>query len=504
MSHWLLEKHDRFAALTAPRRKVNVAVVGAGITGITAAYLLAKAGRSVVLLERGQVLSGDTGHTTAHVTCVTDTRLTTLAARFGRDHAAAAWDAGLAAINAISTHVRCEGIDCDFAWVPGYLRAASDAAEDRDAVAGEAALAAELEFDARYVPRNPLTGTPAMAIADQVRVHPVKYLRALLRAALGRGCTVHERSGVDAIEDDPLAVVVNGIRLECDHVVVATHNPLAGLTGTMRAALLQTKLALHTSYVVAGHVPRGAVPDALFWDTADPYHYLRITPAGDTDLVIHGGADHKTGQHEEGHQPFDALERSLRSIAGEVAISSRWSGQVIETVDGLPYIGESAPRQFVATGFGGNGMTFGTLAALMATDAIVGRQNPWSGLFDIGRTRAGSAWNYIAENKDYPYYMLRDRFAGAPARSLRALGRGQGDVVEYEGRRVAAFRAEDGRVTVLSPVCTHMGCQVRWNAEGRSWDCPCHGSRFTPDGAVLAGPAESPLEPVQPAGRVRT
>ena len=497
-SYWLRGNTGRFGPLEEPGRKVTVAVIGGGVTGITAAYLLARAGRSVALLERGEVLARDTGHTTAHLTCVTDTPLSTLADRFGREHATAAWDAGLAALHAVHSHVQAEAIACDFAWVPGYLHAASaDDTAQAERLEREAALGDELGFDTEYVEQNPLTATPAMRIADQARIDPVRYLRGLLAAAVGRGCAVYERSNVEQVYDDPLAVVANGVRLECDYVVVATHNPLARLGSWLGATLLQTKLALYTTYVVAGRAARGAVPDALFWDTSDPYRYLRVTPDGDDDLVIYGGADHKTGQHDDEEDRFAGLERSLAALVPGVALSARWSGQVIEPVDGLPYIGETAPRQFVATGFAGNGMTFGTLAGLMAADAVIGRQNPWSGLFDVGRTRAGSAWNYLLENKDYPYYMIRDRFAGRETRTLRALRRGEGGLVEHDGQRVAAFRADDGTMTLRSATCTHMGCQVRWNGADRTWDCPCHGSRFAPDGAVLAGPATAPLEAVR-------
>jgi len=168
----------------------------------------------------------------------------------------------------------------------------------------------------------------------------------------------------------------------------------------------------------------------------------------------------------------------------------------VETSDGLPFIGETSANQFVATGFAGNGMTFGTIAGLMARDAALDRPNPWAGLFDVGRTKIkGGAWDYLKENFDYPYYLIKDRLAGPEAKSLRALRRGQGKILELDGKRVAACRHDDGRVTLLSPICTHLGCQVDWNEAERTWDCPCHGSRFTPNGDVLSGPAEAPLVP---------
>jgi Rieske Fe-S protein len=181
-----------------------------------------------------------------------------------------------------------------------------------------------------------------------------------------------------------------------------------------------------------------------------------------------------------------------------VDITHHWSGQVVETPDGLPYIGETADRQFAATGFSGNGMTFGTLSGMMAADWVAGRSNPWSELFDPSRKSIhGGTWDYVKENKDYPYYLIRDRFAGVEGRSLRAVRRGQGKVIEFNGQQVAASRDETGTIVVRSAICTHMGCLVDWNEAERTWDCPCHGSRFKTDGSVIAGPAESPLEEVK-------
>ncbi len=495
---WLDARETHFPPVVRHRR-VNVVIVGAGVTGITVAYLLSKAGRSVALLDRRQVFNGDTGHTTAHLTCVADTRLSTLVERFGRDHAAAVWDAGLAAIGLIDRHVRSEALACDFAWVPGYLHLSPDAdARDVAALEREAALASDLGFDAEFVTSNPLSIRPAMVISAQARIHPVKYLRGLLHAAIERGCAVFEDSPVEAIDVDEPAVISHGTRIDCDMVIVATHNPLGSLHGLIQGALLQTRLALYTSYVICGTVRRGTLPDALFWDTATPYRYLRMSPSHDHDVVVYGGEDHKTGQGPEpADAPFGRLESSLKKMAPDVALTHRWSGQVIETDDGLPFIGETSPGPFIATGFGGNGMTFGTLAGLIATDLVVGRQNPWSGLFDLNRSRAKGLWNYVKENKDYPYYLVRDRFAGADSRPLRTLRRGEGRLVDLPGGRVAAYRADDGAVTLLSSTCTHLGCAVAWNAVERTWDCPCHGSRFDVDGSVLAGPAQAPLERVE-------
>jgi glycine/D-amino acid oxidase-like deaminating enzyme/nitrite reductase/ring-hydroxylating ferredoxin subunit len=483
-----------FAALDRSGR-VDVVVVGGGIAGLTAAYLLTKAGKTVAVLERGRCAQIDTGHTTAHLTMVTDARLTDLVKDVGRDHAQAVWDAGLAAIAQIDSNVREHEIDCAFAWVDGFLhepvRGSGDGAKD---LQEDAALAADLGFDAAFIDDTPLRGGPGIRFDNQARFHPRKYLAGLAKAIVDGGSRIYEHSNAGEFGDDPVCVKANGHTLKCDDIFIATHNPLVGNSSLIGATLLQTKLALYTSYVVAGRVSPGTVPDALYWDTADPYHYLRLDPHRDYDLVIFGGEDHKTGQASDTTDCFQRLEKTLTTLLPGVDVTHHWSGQVIETPDGLPYIGRASDHQYIATGFSGNGMTFGTLGGMMASDAILGRKNPWTDLFDPGRkaVRAG-AWEYLKENADYPYYLIRDRFAGAEARSLRAVKRGQGKVIEREGTKVAAYRDEDGKTTLRSATCTHMGCIVAWNAAEKTWDCPCHGSRFTPAGDVISGPAETPL-----------
>ncbi|NOT43156.1 MAG: FAD-dependent oxidoreductase [Acidobacteria bacterium] len=506
--------------------EVDVVVVGGGITGLTTAYLLAEAGTRVIVLERGRCAAADTGHTSAHVTMVTDTRLGELVKAFGRSHAQAVWDAGLAAIGTIDRLVRQFEIDAGFAWVEGYLHAPrGDAAGGADQGAGdpggaeprrdaerragtradaadefraEADLARELGFDVDFVASVPLVDRPGLRVADQVRIHPGKYLAGLATAFVSLGGRIHEHSPADDFSDQPRRVTANGHTVACTDVVLATHHPLVGLASPADASLFQTKLALYSSYVVAGRVARGVVPDALWWDTADPYHYLRVEPHGDHDVVILGGEDHKTGQEADTEGCYRRLEQQLRSLVPLVEVTHRWSGQVIETPDGLPYIGQSADHQYSATGYAGNGLTFGTLAGVMIADAILQRPNPWSALFDPERkVLARGLWDYMKENADYPYYKIRDRFAGVEARSLRGVRRGEGQLLDRDGATVAAYRDPEGVVTLRSAACTHMGCLVAWNAAEQTWDCPCHGSRFTPSGEVIGGPAQSPLPPVE-------
>jgi glycine/D-amino acid oxidase-like deaminating enzyme/nitrite reductase/ring-hydroxylating ferredoxin subunit len=495
---------DSASLPTSPKvqrdQRVDVVVVGGGMTGLTAAYLLTRAGKTVAVIERERCARIDTGHTSAHLTMVTDERLVDLVKRFGRDHAQAVWDAGLAAISQIDSIIREHQIDCAFAWVDGYLHAALGGS-DRSEIARfkeEATLASDLGFDATFVENVPLVSGAGIRFDDQARFHPRKYLAGLVRVIRDAGGAIYEHSPAEEFCADPLGVKVNGCMLTCTDIILATHNPLVGVSGLLSATAFQTKLALYTSYVIAGRAARGTVPDALFWDTSDPYHYLRVETHRDHDLIIFGGEDHKTGQVQSTTACYDQLTETLVGLIPDVEVTYRWSGQVIETPDGLPYIGRTADHQYVATGFSGNGLTFGTLGAMIATDAILGRRNPWLDLFEPERSALRrEAWEYVKDNADYPYYLIRDRFAGAEGRSLRAVKRGHGKVIMRNGTKVAAYRDESGATTLRSATCTHMGCVVGWNDAERTWDCPCHGSRFKPNGHVLSGPAESPLSEIE-------
>jgi len=270
-----------------------------------------------------------------------------------------------------------------------------------------------------------------------------------------------------------------------------------GKASLVSATLLQSKLVPHSTYAVGARLPQGLYPEALFWDTSDPYYYLRIDRHEDHDYAIFGGVDHKTGQQMDTKTNFQNLVRMLLTHLPQAVVDHHWSGQVFGSNDGLPYIGEVAKGQFAATGYAGNGMTFGTLGAMMACDAAMGRKNPWSDLFSVSRKKIrGGTWDYLRENIDYPYYMIKDRLTRSEGKSVDALAPGEGKILRIDGRRVAAYMDEKGGVTMVSPVCPHMGCIVHWNGAESTWDCPCHGSRFRATGQVLGGPAETSLERV--------
>lgn len=486
----------KFPSLTQDL-EVDVVVIGAGLTGITAAHLFKASGAKVALIDRGRCAGGDTGHTTSHLTYVTDYRLNHLVKTFGKDGAKAFWEAGVAALDQIHEIVSTQKIDCDFKRVPGYLHARIDADEKKDieSLKEDASLARELGFDAQYLDETPMSGKPGVRFTHQAKFHPLKYLSALVKTVPGNGSHVFEESEATEVSDDPLTVTVGRYKIRCKYLMIATHTPLMGKSPLLKATLFQTKLALYTSYVLGARLPSGRLPEGLFWDTNDPYYYVRVDKRPENDYIIFGGKDIKTGQEKDTEQVFKDLQDVLMKLLPETKIEHRWMGQVVETNDGLPFIGENSENQFVATGFCGNGFTLGTLSATMARDRFLKKPNPWFELFNVKRKKFhGGTWQYIKENLDYPYYMLRDRLAKAEGDSVEDLKVGEGKLIKLDGKKTAAFREEDGKVSLVSPVCTHLKCIVHWNAADKTWDCPCHGSRFHPTGEVLSGPAEEPLE----------
>jgi glycine/D-amino acid oxidase-like deaminating enzyme/nitrite reductase/ring-hydroxylating ferredoxin subunit len=479
--------------------KVDVLVVGAGVTGITAAYLLKKAGSRVALIERERVASIDTGHTTAHLTYVTDGSLETLTKGLGRDHTQAVWDAGACAVDEIERIVREEKIECEFSRVPGFLHATlfgKGSKDERAELKHEAELAQQLGFDAAFMDAVPHFGVTGVRFANQAKFHPRKYLRRLVGIIANGDSKIFEKSAAEEFDAGKRRTKVNGHWISFDRVIIATHNPVVGLAEMSSAMLLQTKLSLYSSYVLGARIPSHSLPVAMFWDTVDPYHYLRIDRQTDFDYAIFGGEDHKTGQATDTAKRYANLVTKLKRIAPHAEIDHQWSGQVIATNDDLPYIGQNAEGQFIATGYCGNGITFGTVAAMMARDWVTGAKNPWTDLFHVDRKLIKlGGWDYLRENADFPYYMIKDRLARAEADSVRELKSGDGMIVKARGKKVAAYRDKKGDVHKVSAVCTHMGCVVHWNSAEQTWDCPCHGSRFKPTGEVIAGPAEDPLGP---------
>ena len=393
--------------------RVDVVVVGGGITGVTAAYLLKRAGRTVALIDRGRCGHGETRHTSAHLTAVTDRSLGDLVHALGRDHAQAVWESGFAAISRIRALVRDERINCQFAWVPGWLYASRDADpfDARVALQREAAIAVDLGVDAAFVERVPGLDRPGIVFDSQARFDPLAYLEVLVSRIDGDGSHVFEDTEADCITTDPVTVSAGGATVTADYLVMATHQPIA-MASAGPGAILDDRVRSLRTYALRAVAPRSAIMEGLYWESVSGAHeHLRIDHRRDHDEVIFGGGDKPAVDEVAGHEvsSFVDLERRLQSIVSGARVTHRWSGLVIETSDGLPHIGETSPSCFAATGFAGNGMTFGTLAGMMAADAATGRLNPWRHLFDINRTGLPMGdWNYPAENRDYPAFLHRE------------------------------------------------------------------------------------------------
>ena len=472
---------------------VDVAVIGGGITGLTAAALLAPAGRSVAILEMDRVGVGETGRTTAHLTEAIDARYHDLAADFGKDGARLVAESSRASIAQIESLAAEHRIACDLRRLPGYLyterRGDVSFLEEELSAAREAGVRVALVRD---VPL-PFPTVAGLRFDDQATLHPLRYLSGLARALVAAGTRVFEKTRVLEVEDgEPCRVTTETGRVTARDVVVAAHVPF------VNRLLLHTKLAAYRSYALAARLRDGATPDGLFWDTDDPYHYIRLHTGSGGPLLIVGGEDHKVGQERDTEACFARLASWTETRFCIDGIDARWSGQIIEPVDGLPYIGRNAlsGHVWVATGFSGNGMTFGTLAGMIISDLILGRPNAWADVYTATRVKPlAAARDFVKENLGFPAHLTSDRLTNRDAEggALASVPRGEGRIIVVDGEKLAVYRDAHGTAHALSPVCPHMGCDVRWNGAERSWDCPCHGSRFAPDGTVLNGPAASDL-----------
>jgi glycine/D-amino acid oxidase-like deaminating enzyme/nitrite reductase/ring-hydroxylating ferredoxin subunit len=474
---------------------VDVAVIGAGITGVTAARLLKLGGRRVALVESRRIGKGETGKTTAHLTEVTDLRFHKMISRFGEGGARLTLQGHRAAIDRIAAFVRELQIDCQFERVPGYLYA--ETAAQAKLVDQELKAAKKLGLKVAPVEGLPLPFTVLRAIRfeDQAQFQPRAYVLALAKGLDGDGSHIFEQTHVMEIEEGkPCRVTTEGGSITARDVIVAAHVPIANKFFT------HTKLAAYRSYAVGAAVATPPSP-GLFWDTDEPYHYIRGHVVDGVPYLIVGGEDHKVGEVDDTTLPFERLEAYLRTRLGIdlAATDFRWSGQIIEPADGLPYVGRNAQsgHVYIATGYSGNGMTNGTLAGMVLSDQVQDIPNPWSELYDATRFKPiASAAAFVSENIDFPKHLVADRLPPAnDAEDIESLPAGEGVVVNVSGKKLAVYRNGHGDLSALSAVCTHLGCLVHWNTTEKSWDCPCHGSRFDPLGRVLNGPATAPLEP---------
>lgn len=405
---WMQVALPEFPAL-ARDIDVDVLVVGGGLTGITTAYLLGQEGVRVALIDREKLASADTARTTAHLTYVTDERLHDLTNRFGADAARKFWEAGAVAIDIIEDIAERTGNDAEFVRVPGYLHARIGQApgdKEVETLRQDAELARCYGLDATFIDSTPYAGMPGIRFAEQAKFHPRRYLKGLLNVIRRQGGLVFENTALESVDDgEPMTVRANGRRIRCAYLVIATHNPLLGKKGKLIAELFQSKLSLYTSYVLGARLPNGSVPAGLYWDTGDPYQYLRIDQRDDHQFAIFGGEDVKTGQEGDSEEAFRKVARRLSEVLPTARVEQRWLGQVVMTNDGMPFVGENESREFVATGFCGNGFTLGTISALMARDRFLGRDNRWFSLLAVNRSPFhGGKWRYVQQNVDSLYH----------------------------------------------------------------------------------------------------
>ena len=482
----------------------DVCVVGAGIAGLSTAYHLVREGRSVIVLDDGPIGGGQTGRTTAHLSNAIDDLYQEIARLHGTEGARLAAESHTAAIDRIERITRDEVFECDFERVDGYLFTGGQESPDLLDLELAAAHAAGLR-DVEMVTRAPIapfdTG-PALRFPRQAQFHSLKYLAGLVAAIERRGGRMYCDTRALAVDADgrQAHVRTTGGRILADAVVVATNAP------TVSGVTVHAKQAAYLTYVIGAIVPRDSVARALYWDTEDPYHYVRLhtlpgraidPPVRDPfDLLIIGGEDHKVGQADDSERRWSRLELWAHERFPTIErIAFRWAGEVMEPVDAIGIIGRNpndASNVYIATGDTGMGMTHGTIAGMLLTDLIVGRENPWARLYDPARVRPRAVGRFLSEAANMAAQYTAWITPGE-VESIDEIPRGAGAVVRRGLTKLAVFRDDAGRVHERSAVCTHLGCIVGWNHADRTWDCPCHGSRYDAFGRVLNGPAITDL-----------
>lgn len=473
----------------------DVAIVGAGITGLTTALRLAKAGRRCLLLEARNPGFGTTGGTTAHLNTVLDFSYPTVRRGFGEDGARLLAKGLHEAMALIRDNVQDHTEGCGFRLLPSYTYCTSD--DQRKQLEEMLHATRDAGVSASWVDQAPIPfpHTGAMMVPGQAQLHPLRYLHGLLRAFRSLGGVLVENcrvTGLDEEEDGCRLSTARGA-FRAGHVVYATHIPPG-------VDLLHFRCAPYRSYALAADLQAGTYPEALLYDMEDPYHYYRTQVIDGRPSLIAGGEDHKTGHGEDTRAHFTALEAHVRRYFPVEAVTHRWSSQYFEPADSLPYIGRlpgHGPRVWVATGYGGNGMMLGTLAAIVLEEAIVHGGGPYAKLFDPGRVGPVAGFgNFAREAADVAAHFLSKPFLGEHDVDASALAPGEGRLLRHGGNITGLYKDDTGALHAVDPACTHIRCTVKWNRAERTWDCPCHGSRFDVDGRMLTGPARRDLRTV--------
>jgi len=480
--------------------ETDVCIVGAGMAGLSTAYCLSCEGKSVVVLDDGPIGGGMTERTTAHLSNVIDDGYVEIERLHGEGGAHLAADSHTEAIDRIETIVTAERIACDFERLDGYLFQGPDASEEQLGQEWVAALRAGLVGVVRLEdpPVPVLERGACLRFSRQAQFHPLRYLTGLAQALERRGGHIFTDCHVENIESgNPSRVETqSGHVITAQSVVIATNTPINDMV------VVHTKQAPYTTYVIGAKVPTNSVPTALYWDQADPYHYVRIqkgAAADGQDILIVGGEDHKTGQADDGDVRYQRLEEWARTRFPMIHhIEYRWSGQVMEPVDGLGLIGRNPSDEstvYIATGDSGMGMTHGMIAGMLITDLILNRKNPWATLYDPSRKSMKTLSTFVQENLNVAA-QYADWLSSGDVESEDRIPKGTGAVLRDGIQKIAVYRDEEGTVHRCSAVCPHLKCIVAWDSSEHTWNCPCHGSRFDAYGKVLNGPANSDLSPI--------
>lgn len=472
---------------------VDVAVVGAGIAGLSIAYHLAREGVSVAVLDRAEPGFGMSGQTTAHLSYALDDRYYALLERRGLGDSRVVAESQRAAIDSIDNIQREEEIACDFTRLDGFLYRGPD--DKPDVLRRELDAAHQAGLTGVELTRGPLElggSADALRFPHQARFHPLKYLKGLQRCILRDKGRIFGQSAVVSVSGGKGAALrtEHGHLVSAAQVVIATNCPI-------NSGAIHTKQAPYRTYVIAARVPKGHFPDALIWDNAEPYHYVRLQAADDGhDFIISGGEDHKSGHAADGAARIERLYQWTRTIDPEIGeLEYAWSGQVMEPHDFVGFIGRTAVDQdslFMVTGDSGMGMTHGALAGILIADLIHGRENSWTELYDPHRVTPRAAGTFIKENVDALAH-ISEFLTGGDISRPDDLAPGEGGILREGMHKLAVHRDHAGVIHRKSAACRHMGCVVAWNPFSECWDCPCHGSIYAADGSVLNGPTVKPL-----------
>lgn len=475
--------------------EADIAIIGAGITGITTAYLLARQGKKVIVLESDKVGSGVTAFSTGHLTASLDADYSFVSSKISKDAARHTAHAMQSAIDFVERICMKENIDCGFVRLSAY-QYTEDESKVKE-VEDEAQASAEAGLSISRMDQAPLPfpTKKAFEIKNQAEFNSLQYIYGLAQCFIREGGQIFEGAHVTDVDDSEPCIITTkeGKKVRAGQVVLATHTPI-------QFNVTQAEMIPYRSYVVAVQLHNQQLQKGLYWDMLKHYHYIRTYETNGESYVLVGGEDHKVGESNFNEdEAFERLEAYTRSKFNVLKVTHRWSSQHFESADGLPYIGRSpfGKNKYIATGFAGDGLTFGVVSALLLTDLLSGRENLLEKLFSPTRANIlASAKDWAEENLTVMYRFVKDRLTSDTG-DVVDVPRGEGKIVKLNGKQLAVYRDEQDKVHALSPVCTHMHCIVQWNDSETSWDCPCHGARFDARGNVITGPAVRPLTPVQ-------